>query len=577
MANYLSDFISQDGPYLHTKAYHFRQDVHTAISETSLSDNQVVDDIRTTVEQLTKMSRQLQSQANKFLIPWGGSYKKASQDLFGSKNGDKNSQYRKTLNTILNSYRFVEIVNRYAEIEIDEKQLQNVITEHGFKVTKKMIGSGIKTQRELEQFMDGLISQLVKKSKSSGSRIYVANINEVLQALLGEVNQEYFRDRNSLLKQLTTSVVKKSKKIDWNKIYMEVKNEFLSYFPGDNGALVYIDNIKNQFINQGKKLKSPDYANVAGFILENLMATTINNDNLEIMVYDLGESSEAEIVEFADDFAKAMNIKNKQITAMGNNTNSTVQSGSDWVLVNSNGVMVRAQAKNSVLLAEEFEKQGNVNRPQPLKVQGSIKYSTLKSNLINHSKGTGLSKEDWMFLDYLIANILWIRAGGGVNKDKSGSYSSGVSGIQELINRLITKEVTYFLGVTLDIDDQVEAINAVVGGSNIFFVIDGLVLYPTYKIIDNIILQLRAIEGSLSKLYFSLGQEFSKPTSIMAEKESVKLLNSDWKLGDPYGPEVLKKGREAGNLIVDTLKIKGVNLNVDINNILQTVYNTILE
>jgi hypothetical protein len=141
---------------------------------------------------------------------------------------------------------------------------------------------------------------------------------------LGEVNQEYFRDKNSLLKQLTTSVVKKSKKIDWNKIYMEVKNEFLSYFPVDDGALIYIDNIKNQFINQGKKLKSPDYANVAGFILENLMATTINNDNLEIMVYDLGESSEAEIVEFADDFAKAMNVKNKQITAMGNNANSAV-------------------------------------------------------------------------------------------------------------------------------------------------------------------------------------------------------------------------------------------------------------
>jgi hypothetical protein len=77
----------------------------------------------------------------------------------------------------------------------------------------------------------------------------------------------------------------------------------------------------------------------------------------------------------------------------------------------------------------------------------------LKSNLINHSKGTGLSEEDWMFLDYLIANILWIRAGGAVTKDKGGSYSSGVSGIQELINRLITKEVTYFLGVTLDIDD----------------------------------------------------------------------------------------------------------------------------
>jgi hypothetical protein len=63
----------------------------------------------------------------------------------------------------------------------------------------------------------------------------------------------------------------------------------------------------------------------------------------------------------------------------------------------------------------------------------------------------------------------------------------------------------------------------------------------------------------------------------MAEKETVKLLNPDWKLGDPYSPEVLEKGREAGNLIVDTLKIKGVNLNVDINSILQTVYDTILE
>jgi hypothetical protein len=63
---------------------------------------------------------------------------------------------------------------------------------------------------------------------------------------------------------------------------------------------------------------------VAGFILENLMATTVNNGSLEIKVYDVGESTEAEIVEFANDFAKVMNIKSKQIATMKTGTNSAV-------------------------------------------------------------------------------------------------------------------------------------------------------------------------------------------------------------------------------------------------------------
>jgi hypothetical protein len=42
--NLYTGFFS-NGPYLHTKAYHFREDVHNQIANTSFSNNEIVDDI----------------------------------------------------------------------------------------------------------------------------------------------------------------------------------------------------------------------------------------------------------------------------------------------------------------------------------------------------------------------------------------------------------------------------------------------------------------------------------------------------------------------------------------------------
>jgi hypothetical protein len=93
------------------------------------------------------------------------------------------------------------------------------------------------------------VSQLAKKSTGSGNRIYVDNIKDVLTALLGEVEQDYFKDKASLAKRITSTVVKQSKKINWKGIYEEVRKKFLSFFPGDDDAITYIDNLENQFIH----------------------------------------------------------------------------------------------------------------------------------------------------------------------------------------------------------------------------------------------------------------------------------------------------------------------------------------
>jgi hypothetical protein len=54
------------------------------------------------------------------------------------------------------------------------------------------------------------------------------------------------------------------------------------------------------------------------------------------------------------------------------------QSGSDQILINSNGKMVRAQAKNSILVAEQINKNAKVGHAHPIKVQDGVKYTTLK-------------------------------------------------------------------------------------------------------------------------------------------------------------------------------------------------------
>jgi hypothetical protein len=47
---------------------------------------------------------------------------------------------------------------------------------------------------------------------------------------------------------------------------------------------------------------------------------------------------------------------------------SASQSGSDWIITNKEGMMIRAQAKNSVKIYDEFESVGEIKLPQVLKL-----------------------------------------------------------------------------------------------------------------------------------------------------------------------------------------------------------------
>lgn len=576
----MSQFISSMGPYIHEKAYHFRSDVSNQLVGTD--NNKTISNILEASNRLSSMISTLRSEAMVFLEPWGGDYKLASKEIFNPIADNNGNNYKSQLNQILNSMWFIETVKR-------RKSKKEALDENGAAEAQKILadfGINSSTNELLGSNKDELVriiaSSIHQKEGKKQIRLDEGNLKKGMETLIGKsIEQKYYRNIDTLKKQLGRALEKHFKpQINWEGVFRDVKDEFMRFFNGDKNAEDFINKIRPGFIEAGESLKTTQYANVSGFISENIWPTVINNDSTtKVVVQVVGDVDESTLEQGARRFAAqasgkfGLKITSGQITKMGHKNVDKQQSGTDWIITNQNGKMIRAQVKNSTQIAQDL-RQAEGTHPQPIHLQSEIKYTTLKQNLMNYSQGTvgGLSNEDWFFVDYLIANMLWIRAGGAVTKGKGGNFSSGVSGIQELINQLLTKEVGYFLGITLDPNKKAEAINTILGGSNIFFVLDNLLLYPTWMIIESIQRQLVKMGQTLSKIYVRVSNSSMPSRSqVQADREKAKINNSSWTPGDPYGEEVLTVGRYYGSQILESTKAN-VNLNINITQIINEVY-----
>lgn len=575
----MSQFISSMGPYIHEKAYHFRKDVSNQL--VGSDNNKTISNILEASSRLSSMISTLRSEAMVFLEPWGGDYKLASKEIFNPTTNNNGNNYKSQLNQILNSMWFIETVKR-------RKSKREALDEKGAAEAQKILVSfGINSS--LDELLGNnradliklIISSIHQEEDKKQIRLDEGNLKKGMETLIGKsIEQKYYRNIDTLKKQLEKALEKHFKpQINWEGVFRDVKDEFMRFFNDDKNAEEFINKIRPSFIKTGESLKTTQYANVSGFISENLWPTVINNDSTtKIIVQVVGDVDESTLEQGARRFAAqasgkfGLKVASGQITKMGHRNIDKQQSGTDWLITNQNGKMVRAQVKNSTQIAQEL-RQAEGTHPQPIHLQSEIKYTTLKQNLINYSQGPigGLSNEDWLFVDYLIANMLWIRAGGAITKDKGGNFSSGVSGIQELINQLLTKEVGYFLGVSLDPNKKTEAINTVLSGSNVFFVLDNLLLYPTWMIIESIQKQLVKIGHAVSKIYVRVSSSYIPTRSEYLEaKNWAKEQDGPW-TGWSYGKTVLGTGYAYGAFILESTKAN-VNLNINIEQIINEVY-----
>ena len=574
MAENLMSFIS-DGPYLHSDARHFRRDMKNRISKQDL--DAVAKSVDEGAKRLEKVKGYLETTAKSFLVDWNGDYKKASRDLFrGTNKTDDAGKLKRTyigvINDLINSYAFVSLIQAHTKKDVlITKEIDRVLEKYSLDNIKTVIN---KEGFDFGSYVDSLMSQIIDK-KNNSKRTYLKNnigIQDAIAEILNKTKQSYFKNEQSLRKQLMEAVKKSSIIVDWNGIYNDLRVAFLREFPRDEGAVQFIEKIKDGFISKGKKLKASDYPNITGFIAENIEVVIQEENSISLSIFDTGESNDTELIKYANEIAKKLGIKQNQLSIMSGQEGSAKQSGTDWIITNKQGKMIRAQVKNSVMIAEELRQEGHTGRPQIIKLQDTIAYSTLRDNMSKQSNGQGaLSDEDWKFLDYLVVNYLWIRSG----KAKTRDGSTQVSDIKLLIDQLLSKEIGYFLGVGFAAEASEQAIEEVIGKSNIFFVIDNSLLYPTYLIVEQIILQLYQIENTLMKFHATLGTNFDSVSVKELDKMKTAEKDPDWEWGQEYGRGVLKVGRAEGENILATAQITRANLAINIDELFNQVYDVI--
>ena len=564
MAENLMGFASNTGPYLHSKPFNFRYQVGI-----SLKQNQLVSElhIEKVISNLENMRDPLERQAKAFLSDWGGDYKAASKDIFfGNTLKDvQNTQdkFRKIAIQVINSMSFVRVVQQNVDktLNINDVVIP-ILEEYGLKNVEKVT--------ENADTIDKLVSNIMREyfhNDAKNKRIdLTGNKKEFIRNLLGDASRQFAKDKNSLKQQLTKACEKRLRSLNYDLIYKEFSKLFLEQIDNEDKieAQQFLQIIKNDFKKRLKKFKALDDSNIVGEIGENLVLSILNNTELQLSFLDIGDITEEQLIEELDNITRTTGKEHtiKQNYKYGKGE----KSGSDWIITNKQGQTIRAQVKNSAKFADDLREKGAIGFPQTVKVQDNIYFKTLKHNLQTYSKNSNLSEDDWANLEYLIANTVWIRAGGGVTQDKGENYTSGVSGIQELINNILAQEIGYFLSISLSEVDDVT--NVVLGGSNIFFVIDEVILYPTYLIIDNIIRQLRHIQGAISRLQVSLGKaEKGWASGMLGEKQKVQD-NIPWQNGQPYSQQMLDVGKKYGNVIMENLKINRVNLKIDLDTLL---------
>lgn len=579
MGQNLMSFVS-DGPYLHSTVAHFRRDAQNRISKQDITALQST--INAANERLSVMAGYLKTAASDFLVEWGGDYKKASRALFAGeankKNiNTKNKNYIRIINRLLNSYEFIHSVQRHTKTgQLDATQINKILEEYHLEALLDTLSQANAT-KDFDSYVDTMLEQIIDPSHG-GKRIFLKNdqgLQDAIAALLNKSKQHYFQNQQSLRKQLLESIKKRSVVSDWEAIYRDLKEAFLREFPNDAGAEDFISNIRNSFISKGKKLKAVDYSNITGAIGENLEVAIQEQNTITLSIYDAGERSDAKLVEYSKEIANKLKIQSNQISVAPAQEGSIKQSGTDWIIVNKQGKMIRAQVKNSVKLMEEMRSQeGKINRPQPIKIQETIQYLTLQEKIKSQNEQGGLTEEEWQFLDYLVVNYLWFRV--DKSSAKSGSATS-IADIKGMIDRLLSVEIGYFLGAGFTAETTVEVINKIIGQSNVFFVLDNAVLYPTYLIIEAIQKQLQAVEIGIAKLSVTLDTNFDTPdaTNFKQQKDNAK--DPDWDWGQEYGEGVLAVGRNEGQNILNSAQISRVNLVLNINQILQDVYGAALK
>lgn len=543
-----AEFINEMGaPYVHSDIFNFRFTLKNFQSVSGIGQQ-----LKDIIEQIRTARDILKNEADKFLN--GKTYQQASEELFGS-----SDSIRWAAMSAIRNPNFQKEISQYTKLDLSDPAFRAELEKLGFTFFE----GAIPTLAEL-------ISREIKEALGGKSRVSIDGTKLQKLFINSQKERKFITDTPAFEKDVAR-MLKKMAPLDPEQVW----NLFVKYFN------MYAKNIKitttedtpenflkkfhDPFIQAINKEKLRDPSNISGWLGEDFKNAYWTTTGVSFDFISVGDKTEEILRNLVK---KQWNIKLKEVPF----GTSTSLSHSDWVLKNKeNGCIVRAQDKNTSHFLRLAKQSANI--PQIIKLQDKINYWSLRTKILEYGSHR-LTEQDWEELDYIIANTAWFsRFNTVASKKKRGvNYTSDLAGVRDLINQILAEEIGYFSGIA-SLDEK----NLGLGLNNTFFIIDNIILYPTYLMFDYIIRQLEQGEEQLNRLQVSLGK--FTPNENMASSRAFHLAKenaeprSSWSPGKPYGAGVLKEGYKQGYSILSSLQIERINLRFDIKKILTTAYN----
>ena len=552
---------SGNQPYVHSNVDNFMGNMSMGISNTILAEN----DINNSINVLEKIKEQLKLEADKFLMGMGvdtansellrlpNTYSGLAADIIQDRNiiaslvvsnsegyiskidlerilnKDRSEVNQQILNVIGPLENQVPIEKVAKIIAVAMGDASGTLSETGFKITKFFEFDESVGHKIAEEYTD----KMFKALRSSRGKI-VQIIKELL--LSSNIANKYDEatKEHSISKFMS----------NFSKVFLSRAKTEIDFYYADFSPEDYLKKLESELRSAITK-DIIEIRNAVGIINEDILAAVYKADtSVTITLTATGTKTEDQIVQEFPNLNK-----------MNTHHDYNKQSQSDMVIVNKEGMAVRAQSKTSLR-----EYTINTNDNNSTRILNHLQRSVNIYNLLTTLNETGLFPIGNIdSICYAIANSLWFNTHVSVSGVRQVGYfdittasvgSNLLSEVVDALNIALAQQIPSFMGIS--IDKTTDQIQADVKGSNIFYIENGY-LVPTYIELEEIIQDLRNYVKELTQT--------TKTLRFTIEKSGVSWAYSNAKNfwlqkndHDTYDPA---PGYEQGAAAIESTSIHG--------------------
>lgn len=563
---------SYRAPYVHSSIYRFNNQLAESSLDSRSDDGKAR--LQQQIDELKKVRDILKGEADAFLggLDWHTIMNQLGQNEY---------KLREIAINILNSPRAIQILSG-SQINYNRDNLTKAFPQLEHQIENYIDKNAMLTTREAID----LISKIILESIPSGQGNLEAWKNAFINRLTnskGTIEKkitEQIKGKLTSEKGKVRSLVEQTLKSRSRSITKE-KTAFIKYFEAEfrlqaskylevvssNEIEEYLSAVIQNFRNLGSSTFTREISSMTGKLGEDFLEIVMNGNNrIDLTFKTVGMMSE-------DKMQKDDQINQLLNGAIKTHHKTSADSQTDLLITNNRtGKTIRAQSKN---LQAAYQSVININQnsfPGMAKLQSEASYV----NLISQLESTGtlhLSQEDLGNLSYLLANEIWFRANpsyGGSGKARGISDSSSILGqTVQMVNQLLTSEITNFIGITID---EAITINSAASSFNSFYLISNKILFPIYLVIDDLIKQLNRVQAEFVRLQVTLNTSKSPGGAASFYKAKIAAVAPDALRADGNYSDgnLVAVGTSKGGEIISNLSIRNIGLKFDIQSLLQT-------